>query len=734
MRALVLGLCVAVSGCTFGLKTCPTGNECGDGNTCVSGFCVEGDAGMAIRDGGTDGGVDAGRVDAGPIADGGPDAGDAGSLACDMPCPVNYACQDRGGSRTCEFGWSLRITSPTEGQVFDGGSVRETVVAAEFRQEIPLDAGAVPNPTFTLTNTGARTASGSLAGSGLSFSTPVGISDAGSWTADVSAQFAELDGGPRVLTARVNFVVDREAPVVVVDVVPRDAFLPDGDPNGAGYWKKDELAVLRISVDDPSITLSTTDVKSSWNGAVNFPAAMPCGCATTNCYCATLDLAGAPVPGVRAMVPVGVGALTDRFGNTGIAVSTMVGVTRFKWQRAIGNSTVATPLAVAVSERGVVVAGTQEAGPTRLTAFRQDGEISWVAIDAGTVTTPPVVSLSDVWVGTLDARSRLQPISVLDGGLGVYECDQSNANAYEGELALGTVSLGTTSGTGDRPIGVRNGQLRVADGTCNSTTLTSFFGTPRLVMRQAAFPEVFVTGASTRMWKAHTTSGQAWVDDGDATFSVAPTRGLFLDATNVGASGGGVSTGGAFYFPASGAFSASTLPTNYSPSNTPQAGPLSVGTGYVVYGDFFGRLVKVPYVAGAWGSQINTGTVGGVTIDTNPIIGAGGLVYAVSSDGSIFARRVTDLGEEWRATTFLPVSGNRIGQGALDVLRTNTGAKSCRGLGVLFIPTSTGPAAKLTALLVDSEGLDRTAPWPKYQRDNANSANASRTLDHWSCP
>ena len=36
--------------------------------------------------------------------------------------------------------------------------------------------------------------------------------------------------------------------------------------------------------------------------------------------------------------------------------------------------------------------------------------------------------------------------------------------------------------------------------------------------------------------------------------------------------------------------------------------------------------------------------------------------------------------------------------------------------------------------LMDSPGLDSAAPWPKYQRDNANTGNASLPLDPWVCP
>ena len=50
-------------------------------------------------------------------------------------------------------------------------------------------------------------------------------------------------------------------------------------------------------------------------------------------------------------------------------------------------------------------------------------------------------------------------------------------------------------------------------------------------------------------------------------------------------------------------------------------------------------------------------------------------------------------------------------------------------LGVLYLPSVTG---SLFAVIVDSPGLDPSAPWPKYQHDVRNTGNPTTPIQ--SCP
>jgi hypothetical protein len=70
---------------------------------------------------------------------------------------------------------------------------------------------------------------------------------------------------------------------------------------------------------------------------------------------------------------------------------------------------------------------------------------------------------------------------------------------------------------------------------------------------------------------------------------------------------------------------------------------------------------------------------------------------------------------------------------ALDVWRDRALSKQCaRPLGVLYVATRND--ASLQAIIVDSPGLDGTAPWPRFHHDNANTGNPQTPLTPWACP
>jgi hypothetical protein len=82
----------------------------------------------------------------------------------------------------------------------------------------------------------------------------------------------------------------------------------------------------------------------------------------------------------------------------------------------------------------------------------------------------------------------------------------------------------------------------------------------------------------------------------------------------------------------------------------------------------------------------------------------------------------------WRYPNLFTAAANGLGQPALDVSRDATGATQCtKGLGVLYVPSVNLGVARVTAVIVDSPGLDPLAAWPKYQRDNRNSGFADAT-------
>ena len=67
----------------------------------------------------------------------------------------------------------------------------------------------------------------------------------------------------------------------------------------------------------------------------------------------------------------------------------------------------------------------------------------------------------------------------------------------------------------------------------------------------------------------------------------------------------------------------------------------------------------------------------------------------------------------------------------LDVARDGNGAPRCGRPGILYVVSNAGT---VTSFIVDSQGLDMTAAWPRFQHDNANSGNADTALSSWGCP
>jgi hypothetical protein len=102
-----------------------------------------------------------------------------------------------------------------------------------------------------------------------------------------------------------------------------------------------------------------------------------------------------------------------------------------------------------------------------------------------------------------------------------------------------------------------------------------------------------------------------------------------------------------------------------------------------------------------------------------PVLGANGFVYAVANNGSVAAVDQSSMGVRWtRGLTGISPAGQVLASATLDCNRERPGS----GTGIYFFATSTG---WLIGYIVDSPGLDPTAPWPKYQHDARSTGNLS---------
>jgi hypothetical protein len=112
-----------------------------------------------------------------------------------------------------------------------------------------------------------------------------------------------------------------------------------------------------------------------------------------------------------------------------------------------------------------------------------------------------------------------------------------------------------------------------------------------------------------------------------------------------------------------------------------------------------------------------------------PVHGQGDLIYAADLSGEVYAWRGGALSPEWVLNN--PKVGSVQGSPTLDCSRDSLGTAVAGRPGVLYVGSTNG---HLFAFIVDSRGIDTSAPWPKYQHDPRNTGNAQTPLSQFSCP
>jgi hypothetical protein len=145
---------------------------------------------------------------------------------------------------------------------------------------------------------------------------------------------------------------------------------------------------------------------------------------------------------------------------------------------------------------------------------------------------------------------------------------------------------------------------------------------------------------------------------------------------------------------------------------------------FVVFGPAGGaptRICRVAIGTQAWSCQ-----GAGVTF-AGGVLGEGGLIYIASQTG-LEARRQADLSVEWTAPILSPLSTT-----LLDCSRDSTGAKLTGRPGVVYGQSQIN-AHRLFAVIVDSRGIDPTAPWPMPRHDPRSTGNLATSLAPFSCP
>jgi hypothetical protein len=156
--------------------------------------------------------------------------------------------------------------------------------------------------------------------------------------------------------------------------------------------------------------------------------------------------------------------------------------------------------------------------------------------------------------------------------------------------------------------------------------------------------------------------------------------------------------------------------------------PAITNANHAVYGN--NNLILTQIAVGA-GSPTAVVTSSGVVLGA-PAIGQGSVVYTGDTSGTVAAWPLNlSAPPLWRVSLSSLGSGQIESSVALDCSRDDAGMPMPGRPGVLYVATDNG---LLFSFVVDSRGIDTTAPWPKYQHDPRNTGNQQTPLAPFACP
>lgn len=708
--------CAADSYCVLdlgrcGYRSCTGDAQCGPGLRCDLGQqrCVEV--------------VDSGEADAG---DGGVDGGaDAGVCA-----PACAAFEECGGgvcvARYAAVGW----LSPTSGTKLGAGAI---ALAAELRL-VPGRTRNDPSELELVFTDGG--AAGSL-----------GRADAGYYQGSlVPAREGRLElaaryGAAGLASTTLELTVDRTAPVFSVQVnsptrPPADGgqlATMDPEPGYAQAWRRDEKATVIVSssatdVNVASVKLWAVGIEDGGAPGLSVSLMPRTGCGQPYCATAELELSLPRMDAFRGELGLRVLGQDD-LGNEG-GVDGGVKVTRWKWAYDTGAKLSATP---AISSGGTLYVGTQDNFlEGRLHAIDSSGRLLW-SFDAGAIEASPSVGVEAggmelVFVASESASGAALRAHRSDGGV-VHECLYASGRAKASFSVAALERFGETVVSGATVVNLNPGGRLVA------LRPEAVLSADRCVDQGNAGLVDYLGGVATNGVDFFFAQGSGSTDIKGFSFSNGNwaakqgwpsnvwlfTRAPALVGTNVVGGGGGLSEGVAVSLSMDGG-----TEWRYSvPGSSPVpnfASPV-IGLGSVlVAGTADSRLRQVAIGAGAGVATPTDGPILGAVA-----LGEGGYVYGVTQAGTVGAWK-DDLGLRWDlAGLGMDVQASP----TLDCARDSTGARVAGRPGVLYVASSNG---KLYAFIVDSRGIDVSAPWPKYQHDPRNTGNSTTSLSEFSCP
>ncbi len=704
---LLLG---ALSGCRESLGTCGPNRECEQGGVCdvERGLCY------TLVEAELDGG------------------------ACTPACAPYEACTSRG----CAPRYAALTVTPGDGGVVGAGPVA-------VQAELVVRPGVAANFPETLDLRVVRS-DGGAGGTLTAGARAEGVYPA-QWTPPGDGVFLltaayPRSGGP---STTVHLTADTTPPTFTVTVPTADAGGAVGstsyaDPSLPMAWRRDQVVPVEIRTNEPSFDSGTLTVVLRTDGGtgstVNVVAfTQGASCDAGFCGVARMNLWEPPFDAFRGQMAVEVRG-QDRVGNVGTS-SGVVNVTRWKWRHDITGATItATP---ALGNTGVVYVGTTNGSDNdgQLLALSPGGRVLWAASGGAVVASPTVGNVQDGGVERVYAAVRKGSISRVgffdsaDGGFTAV-CNDVNSISIlvQSSLAFTQLTAGSASET---VYGVYSGRT---GGTifairpdaendlllrCPSTAAVGDVVVPGTML---ATGNAVVFGSSDGRLKSYaldTTGTSFTLQWNQPLVAVANDPSTLLQPSSLAAASGAVYGGGNlggfskfFSAPLDGGQPPSYFPTA-SVIGNPSVG--NVSGNVAVAGLENARLVSLTITDGGTQSIDTAGEV----IRSAPVWGANGYIYTGgATSGAIQARK--PLGTvAWQFEPGFTIGGSL----TLDCNRQPEGSVIPGLPGVLYAATRDG---KVHALVVDSRGLDTSAPWPKYQHDARNTGNPSTPIS--SCP
>ncbi|MEW6430300.1 MAG: hypothetical protein AB1730_02225 [Myxococcota bacterium] len=733
MKKLLLGVvAVWAVGCTGGaVKTCRTKSDCpdyaecvdglcaydacgdglpacGDGRACVDNVCMPSDGGSG---GGTGGGTGGGGMGGGG-GDGGTGGGGGGQPTsyCDagLSCAGWQECSPTVGGGACiDAEYQVTWTAPDAGAAFNTATVLGALRVTKS------DGGTVGLTQVPVTGAMGQgfSGSGGIFTGTLQLAAPDG---------DKTFVAGWQDGGPvQALTIHrdttpPSFTV---TPPVVPTYMNATGFV-NADPSGIPAVKKDEVVTVRVTstatdVNPASVALSVMAGLQAWDAGVG----APCGAAA---FCRDYTLALGPQPMDAFALLVGASVTgADTVGNSGAgAEPNLMTVTRWKWARQV-STTEEIKASPAIGDAGVVFVATRGSSTGALFSVTPQGTLSSVATSGPIEASPAIghnATGADV-VFYLDQSNGLRAV-------GGNACGSGNAGN------LGSVAVLNDGTATVRAAGVVWNGLAAsiqAAGPANCVAIGAS-GVPGM-----SFPGNVITDG-TAVWYPADTGAVQRTDTSLMTVSnltgiaAGTIYGMALFGSKFAGGGGGAGVGRIFVANAtdgsnvtgdnplrhvSGVAVGRVSGSDVLFAVTQEAMPTS-GSGLLKRFDATGtNPTAVTWPSGFTFNFPASSIPGGTT----PVLGANGFVYAVANNGNVAAVDQSSMAVRWtRTLSGLSSPGQVLASATLDCNRD----KPASATGVYYFATTGG---WLVAYIVDSPGLDTTAPWPKYQHDARNTGN-----------